>query len=128
LICYRSSAETTHQVGINDFLRGSKDAMIAAGVRSFFNSKYGRFGQISDVSVDTSKREIRVRLELIGESTPIEIQVTNYSIQQQDTRTTLMIGDAIASREWITELLRELVIGRTFVLPERAAGMVKLLM
>ena len=114
--------------GINDFLRGSKDAMIAAGVRSVFNSKYGRFGQISDVSVDTSKREIRVRLELIGESTPIEIQVTNYSMQQQDTRTTLTIGDAIASREWITELLRELVIGRTFVLPERAAGMVKFLM
>ena len=114
--------------GINDFLRGSKDAMIAAGVRSFFNSKYGRFGQISDVSVDTSKREVRVRLELVGESTPIEIQVMNYSIEQQGASATLTIGDAIASREWLTELLREFVIGRTFVLPERAAGMFKFLM
>jgi hypothetical protein len=102
--------------------------MIAAGVRSVFNSKYGRFGQMSDVSVDTSKREIRVRLELVGESTPIELHIMNYSIEQQGAGTTLTIGDAIASREWITELLRELVIGRTFVLPERAAAMVKFLM
>ncbi len=114
--------------GINDFLRGSKDAMIAAGVRSVFNSKYGRFGQMSDVSVDTSKREIRVRLELVGENTPIELHIMNYSIEQQGAGATLTIGDAIASREWITELLREFVIGRTFVLPERAAAMIKFLM
>jgi hypothetical protein len=114
--------------GINDFLRGSKDAMIASAVRSLFNSKYGRFGQMTDVSVDTSRREIRVRLELVGESTPVEIQVMNYHIQQQGAGATLTIGDAITSREWLTELLRDFVIGRTLVLPERAAGMVKFLM
>jgi len=111
-----------------NFLRAGKDAAIAVGIRSFFNSKYSRFGQMTDVSVDTSKREIRVRLELVGEATPIEVHVMDYRMDQQGDRVTLTIGDATASREWMTELLREFVVGRTYVLPERAAGMVKMLM
>jgi hypothetical protein len=110
-----------------NFLRASKDAAIAVGIRSFFNSKYSRIGEMTDVSVDTAKRELRVRLELVGEETPIEIRVTNYRIAQQGERATVTVGAATASREWITELLRESVVGRTFVLPERAAAVVKLL-
>jgi len=37
------------------------------------------------------------------------------------------IGDATASREWVTELLRQVVVGRPIVIPERAAAIVKLL-
>ena len=110
-----------------NFLRASKDAAIAVGIRSFFNSKYSRIGQMTDVSVDTSKRELRVRLELVGEDTPIDIRVSNYSVEQQGAGATLTIGDATASREWITEVLRESVVGRSFVLPERAAALVKFL-
>lgn len=114
--------------GIDSFLRGPKDAAIALGVKSFFNAKYSRIGRMSDVSVDTARREIRVRLELAGESTPVDIHVTNYSIELQGERGTVTIGDATASREWMTELLRQLVIGRTFDIPERAAALVKLLL
>lgn len=80
------------------------------------------------MSIDTAKREIRVRLELAGESVPVDIHVTDYRIEQHDTRTTVTIGDATASREWLTALLRETVVGRTFEIPERAAAMVRLLM
>jgi len=82
---------------------------------------------MSDVSIDTSTREVRVRLELAGEPTPVEIHVRNYSIEQQGERATVMIGDATASREWVTELLRQFVVGQRFVIPERAAAIVKLL-
>jgi hypothetical protein len=111
-----------------NFLRASKDAAIAVGIRTFFNSKYSRIGQMTDVSVDTEKRELRVRLTMRGEDAPIEIHVTNYNIEQRGERATVTIGEAIASREWITELLRESVVGRTFVLPERATAMVKMLL
>jgi hypothetical protein len=82
---------------------------------------------MSDVSIDTSTREIRVRLELAGEPTPVEIHVRHYSIEQQGERATVTIGDATASREWVSELLRQLVVGRPIVIPERAAAIVKLL-
>lgn len=82
---------------------------------------------MSDVSIDTSTSEIRVRLELVGEPTPVEIHVRNYTIEQQGERATVTIGDATASREWLTELLREFVVGKTFVIPDRAAVLMKLL-
>ena len=110
-----------------DLLRGGKDAAIAAGIRSFFNTKYSRIGQISDVSIDTAKRELRVRLELVGETAPVDIHVINYRIEERGPRTTITVGDASASREWLTALLRETVVGRTFEIPERAAAMIKLL-
>ena len=110
-----------------NFLRATKDAAIASGLRGFFNSKYSRFGQMTDVSVDTSKREVRVRLELVGEETPVDIHVKDYRLEEQGARATVTVGDATASREWVSELLREFVVGRTFVLPERAAAIVKLL-
>jgi len=112
---------------IQDFLRGSKDAAIAVAVRNFFNSKYSRIGQMTDVSIDTTTRELRVRLELVGEHTPVEIHVANYNIEQHGEQETLTIGNATASREWVTELLRQFVVGQRFVIPERAAAMVKLL-
>jgi hypothetical protein len=115
-------------MNFGSFLRGPKDAAIALGVRSFFNARYSRFGQMSDMSIDTARREIRLRLDLVGESTPVEIHLTNYSIQHQGERTTMTIGDATASREWITELLRQFVVGRPFVLPEGAGAIVTLLL
>lgn len=60
-------------------------------------------------------------------SAPIEVHVINYDIEHQGERA-IPTGDATASREGVSELLREFVVGRTFVLPERAAGIVKLLM
>ena len=74
-------------MNFGSFLRGPKDAAIALGVRSFFNARYSRFGQMSDMSIDTARREIRLRLDLVGESTPVEIHLTNYSIQHQGERT-----------------------------------------
>jgi hypothetical protein len=112
---------------IHDFLRGSKDVAIAVAVRSFFNSKYSRIGQMSEVSIDTTMREFRVRLELVGEPTAVEIHVGNYNIEQHGERATLTIGEATASREWVTELLRQFVVGRPIDIPERAAAIVKLL-
>ena len=82
---------------------------------------------MSDVSIDTSTREVRVRLELAGEPTPVEIHVVNYNIEQHGEQAMLTIGNATASREWVTELLRQFVVGQRFVIPERAAAIVKLL-
>lgn len=115
-------------MNFDNLLRGPKDAAIALGIKSVFNAKYSGIGRMSDVSIDTAAREIRVRLELAGESTPVDVHVTNYRVEQQDERATVTIGDATASREWMTELLRQLVIGRTFDIPERAAAIVKLLL
>ena len=82
---------------------------------------------MTQLSVDTKKRVFRVHLELAGEDAPIEIHVNKYSLERRSARTTLTVVDAAASREWLTHVLREFVVGRKFTIPDRAASILKLL-
>jgi hypothetical protein len=112
---------------IHSLLRGSKDAALALGVRSYFNKRFSRIGQMTELSVDTKKRTVHLRLALAGEDEPIDIHVKKYTLEQRSTGALLTIVDAAASREWLTEVLREFVIGHRFTIPDRAATILKLL-
>lgn len=114
-------------VNLHTFLRGSKDAALALAARTFLNTRFSKIGQMTELSVDTKKRTIRLRLELKGEDEPIDIHVKKYSLDRRSTRATLTIQDAVASREWLTEAINEFVIGQKFAIPERAAAILKLL-
>jgi hypothetical protein len=112
---------------VHTLLRGSKDAALALAARSFFNTKFSRIGEMTELSVDTKKRAIRVRLELAGEDAPIEIHVKKCTLERRRTRATLTIEDATSSRQWLTEVLREFVVGHRFTISDRAAAILKLL-
>jgi hypothetical protein len=112
---------------LHTFLRGSKDAALALAARTFVNTRFARIGQMTELSVDTKKRTIRVRLELKGEDEPIDIHVKKYSLERRSTRATLTIVDAVASRKWMTEAMKEFVIGQRFAIPQRAVAILKLL-
>jgi hypothetical protein len=114
-------------MNLHGLLRGSKDAALALGVRSYVNAKFSRIGQMTALSVDTQKRTVHLRLELAGEDEPIDIHVKKYSLERRSAGASLTIADAVASREWLTEVLREFVIGRQFAIPDRAATILKLL-
>jgi hypothetical protein len=113
--------------GIRNVLRGSKDAALAFGARSYVNVRLRSVGKMTEFSIDTKKRALRVRLELLGESLPIEIHVQKYTLEQTGTATRLRIQKATASREWIAEALREFVVGRSFTIPAKAGTALKLL-
>ncbi len=112
---------------LQTFLRGSKDAALAVAARTFFNTKFGEIGEMTELSVDTKKRAFRVRLELAGETEPIEVHVKKYSLERRSERATLTILDATASRKWLTQVLQQFVVGHTFEIPDRAAAVLKLL-
>jgi hypothetical protein len=92
-----------------------------------FNTKFSEIGQMTELSVDTKKRAFRLRLELAGEAEPIDIHVRKYSLERRTERATLTIVDATASREWLTHVLQEFVVGHKFTIPDQAAAVLKLL-
>jgi hypothetical protein len=108
-------------------LRGSKDAALALAVRSVVNARMSRIGEMTELSVDTRKRTIVVRLDLRGEDEPIEVHVTKYGLKRHGDSATLTILGATASRKWIEEALQQFVVGRTFDIPPAAAAVLKLL-
>ena len=82
---------------------------------------------MTELSIDTKRKSLRVRLELVGEEQPIEIEITKYRLCSSDSGTQLIIEDATASREWLNVALREFVIGESFPVPPKAEALLKLL-
>ena len=82
---------------------------------------------MTELSIDTKKRRIRVRLELLGEAEPIEVEITKYNLKNKDSGARLTIEEATASREWLAVALREFVVGQTINLPAKAGALLKLL-
>jgi hypothetical protein len=108
-------------------LRGSKDVALAFTLRSFFNTRFRRIGEMTELSVDTKKRAFRVQLDLVGESETIEIHVKKYNLARKGDIVLLTVDDVTASRKWLAEALREFVVGRPFSIPPKAGAVLKLL-
>ena len=109
------------------FLRRSKEATLAFTARVAVNSKLKGIGEMTELSIDTKKRRVRVHLELVGEAEPIEVEITKYNLKNKESGARLTIEEATASREWLNVALREFVVGRTIKIPPKAGALLKLL-
>lgn len=82
---------------------------------------------MTELSIDTKKKLIRVRLELLGENEPIDVEISRYSLKEKGETTYITAEDATSSREWLTVALREFVVGQDLPVPAKAAAVLKLL-
>jgi hypothetical protein len=112
---------------VRRLLRGSKDAALGFSARAFVNSRLRRIGEMTELSIDTQKRAVRMRIQLLGEAEPIEIHIKEYRITRIGETPTLTVLKASASRQWLTEVLRQFVVGRSFTIPEKADAVLNVL-
>src|SRR5215510_9314402 len=107
------------------FLHRSKDATLAFTARVAINRRLSSIGTMTELSIDTKEKRIRVRLDLVGEKEPIEILL--YNLKTKGETAHITIEEAIASREWLTVALREFVVGQDITIPAKAGALLKLL-
>ena len=100
---------------------------MAFTVRRATNAKLSSIGEMTELSIDTKTKRVRVRLELLGEKEPIDVEVLRYSLKEKGETTYITIEEAISSREWLTVALREFIIGQDLAIPAKAAAILKLL-
>jgi hypothetical protein len=112
---------------VQNFFRKSKDVTLAVAARLAVNTRLRGIGQMTELSIDTKKRRVLVRLELLGEAEPIEIEIVRYNLKTKENVTKLTVEEATASRPWITAALQEFVVGETLSIPKKAAALLKLL-
>ena len=106
-------------------LQRSKDAALAFAARAAANNKLHGIGEVTELTINTKNKKARVRLQLVGEAEPVEIEVTKYSLDNVGPGLRLTIDDATASRPWIAVVLREFVIGKSFPVPRKVETMLK---
>jgi len=82
---------------------------------------------MTELSIDTKNKRVRVRLQLLGEHQPIDIDILRYSLKEKGETTYITIEEATASREWLIAALREFIVGQDLPIPSKAVGVLKLL-
>ncbi len=95
--------------------------------RIAINTKLRSIGQMTELLIDTKTKRVRVRLELLGEKEPIEVEILRYSLKEKGETTYITIEEATSSREWLTAALREFAVGLDFPIPPKAGAVLKLL-
>jgi hypothetical protein len=84
-------------------------------------------GEMTELSIDTKKRAVRLRLALRGEAEPIEVVIEKYQLTRRGDHLMLTVKGATSSREWVSALLREVMVGRSIVVPEKMAAVLNVL-
>ena len=91
------------------------------------NTKLRGIGEMTELSIDTKRKRVRVRLELVGEKEPIDVDIIRYSLKVKDESTHITIEEATSSRQWLTVALREFIVGQDFAVPAKAVVLLQLL-
>jgi len=105
---------------VRGFFQRSKDATVGFAARTAINSKLRGIGEVTDLTIDTKNKSMRLRLELVGETEPIEVNVSEYYLRQSDRGSKITIDSATASRPWVDVALQQFVIGKSFPIPSQA--------
>jgi len=101
--------------------------MLAFTARVAINTKLRSMGQMTELLIDTKNKRVRARVELLGETEPIEVEILRYSLKEKGETTYITIEEATSSREWLTTALREFVVGQDLPIPAKAGAVLKLL-
>jgi len=112
---------------LRDVLHRSKDATLAFAARVAANAKLRSIGEMTELSIDTKTKRVRVRLELLGEREPIDVEILRYSLKEKGETTYIIIEEVTSSREWLTVALREFIVGQDLAIPAKAGAVLKLL-
>jgi hypothetical protein len=112
---------------VRGFLQRSKDAAVGFSAKVALNGKLRGIGEVTELSIDTKNKRIRLQLELVGETAPIEINITRYQLRSSEHGARLTIEEATASRPWLDTTLQQFVVGETFPVPQKVEALLKLL-
>ena len=83
--------------------------------------------EMLNLSIDVERKRISASVLLAGESEPIEVAIEDYRIEQHGDRATITIGAVEVDREWIAQLARRLLVGKSVDLPTAVVEYIDLL-
>jgi hypothetical protein len=97
-------------------------------IKGFLNLHYGRFGKMTELKINPDTKTIEAQVQLKGESEPIRLTVTRYTIDRDELGTYVEIGDVSVSRQWMELLAKEALIGKRVRLPAAAAKLLGMIL
>jgi hypothetical protein len=112
-------------------IRKIKDQALAWTATQYLRSRIENYGQILGLSIDSSIREVRGEILLRGETEPLYAVLSGYEVTEDGEKLCLTFASLETSRDWLNQLLKDLLPGNVIKLPSQAsryAGIIRLLL
>jgi len=95
-----------------------KERALEAAARAFINRQIQKIGVLTRLDIDCRTRAISGELDLRGEPSPIRITVGAYDLSESGGTSYVALREVSASREWITALLNQYLVGQKLQIPK----------
>jgi hypothetical protein len=102
-----------------------KSTAIRQGLNMYLKTGYG---EVTDLEFDGKGRSLRLKLQLNGESSPIDVEIGRYHPELDGENLFVVLTDVRVSRAWLQHLVQSQVEGKRFKVPASLAGMAKLML
>ena len=105
------------------FFSDSKDRLLASFALPMLNNSWLKpYGQATDLKLNSTDKTLEITVQLRGETAPIRIEVQDYELREERGKTFVVIKQVTTSREWMTQLARNFLVGKELEVPAEVAG------
>jgi hypothetical protein len=105
---------------LGNALLSARQKACEAAIKSLVNQRIQKFGQVTELEIDSVQKRARFEIALKGELTSVEVHIDAYQLQSAESQLLLSVQKIRTSREWITAALEEFIVGRQFAVPDAA--------
>ena len=109
-------------------LSHAKDAGASVAIEHLLAKRLEPYGELKGLKLNSRERSIEVEVFLKGETEPLRVEVLEYELQMGPDQDYLVVKRVVASREWVTTLLNDFVVGRRQPLPHQHSKLVRLVL
>lgn len=96
---------------------GLKDTLTSNAAKSMLASRLDRYGKLTDLRIRSREKTISAELLLEGEAVPVTIDIGRYRITGKSGEYALVVESISASRPWLENLLRDLLLEKPLPVP-----------
>lgn len=100
----------------------AKNFVTSQAARKYVGNLIKRYGELSELKIDTKQKTVKLVCVLHGESEAIFVYVDEYRVDRREGRCFAQIIECTCSRPWAQHLAEDLVVGREVEVPAWAAS------
>jgi hypothetical protein len=94
-------------------------------INKFINSKIKDYGKVIEFCLKPEKREIHLKVLLVGEKEPIDVDITGYDLVDDEVNPCIIINKCTTSKEWMTVLAEKFLCGKELPIPKDKFAILK---
>lgn len=108
------------QIQSKEELMSIKDIGVSRIAEQVLKPFLRKYAELVDLSINSKEKQISLQLVPKGDNQIITLDITKYEIGSTNGKTKFTIREIAASKEWITNLAQDFLVGREFEIPDWA--------